>query len=103
MKVKTIENIDYFGEDTVFTVNVEGVDGQLINMAKMEDQENYNDDCFGVWVNYDSVENEYYICQDNSDSELFYVTDNGDKLWLPYVLTKEEAREVINACKNAIR
>lgn len=103
MKVKTIENIDYFGEDAVFTVNVEGVDGQLINMAKMEDQENYNDDCFGVWVNYDSVENEYYICQDNSDSELFYVTDNGDKLWLPYVLTKEEAREVINACKNAIR
>ena len=40
MKVKTIENIDYFGEDAVFTVNVEGVDGQLTNMAKMEDQEN---------------------------------------------------------------
>ena len=99
MKFKNIENIDDFGGDKVFTLAVEDVNNNCIQIAKAEDGENYDESCFGVWVNYGADKNEYYICEDSEDSNLFYINNDGDKIWLPYVLTEEEANEMIVACK----
>lgn len=101
MRFKKIENIDDFGGDKVFTLAVDNVDSKFVQMAKAEDGEDYDERCFGVWVNYDADKNEYYICQDSIDSELFYVNNDGDKIWMPYILTNEETNEMINACKKA--
>ena len=102
MKFKNIENIDDFGGDKVFTLTVKDVDDRFIQMAKAEDGENYDDGCFGIWVNYDAYANEYYVCQDSIDCELFYVNNDGDKIWMPYILTNEEATEMIDVCKKAV-
>ena len=102
MKFKNIENIDDFGGDKVFTLTVCNVGSKFIQIAKAEDGEEYDENCFGVWVNYDSNENKYYVCQDSICCELFYVNNNGDKIWMPYVLTDEEAKEMIDACKKAV-
>lgn len=101
MKFKQIENIDYFGGDKVFTLAVKDVNNNCIQIAKAEDGDNYDESCFGVWVNYDADKNEYYICEDSIDSNLFYINNDGDKIWLPYVLTDEETNEMIDACKKA--
>jgi hypothetical protein len=101
MKFKKIENIDDFGGDKVFTLAVDNVDSKFVQMAKAEDGEDYDEGCFGVWVNYDAGKNEYYICQDSVDSELFYVNNDGDKIWMPYILTDEEVNEMISACKKS--
>jgi hypothetical protein len=103
MKFKNIENIDDFGGDKAFTLTVEDVDDKFIQMAKAEDGENYDEGCFGIWVNYNADEDEYYICQDSIDCELFYVNNDGDKIWMSYILTDEEAKEMIDACKKAVR
>jgi len=99
MKFKQIENIDDFGGDKVFTLGVSDVDNKFIQIAKEEDGEDYDENCFGVWVNYDSDKNEYYICEDSVDSNLFYVNNDGDKIWMPYILSDEETNEMIDACK----
>lgn len=103
MKFKNIENIDDFGGDKVFTLTVEDVDNKFIQMAKAEDGENYDEGCFGILVNYNADEDEYYVCQDSISCELFYVNNDGDKIWMPYILTDEEAKEMIDACKEAVR
>lgn len=102
MKFKQIENIDDFGGDKVFTLAVNDVNEKFIQIAQEEDGDNYDENCFGIWVNYDANEGNYYICQDSVDCELFYVNNDGDKIWMPYVLTDEEATEMIVACKKAI-
>lgn len=102
MKFKNIENIDDFGGDKVFTLTVKDVDNQFIQMAKEEDGENYDEGCFGIWVNYNADANEYCICQDSIDSELFYINNDGDKIWMPYILTDKESKEIIDACKKAV-
>ena len=99
IKIKCIDHIDDFGNDKVFTIVLQEV-SLYKNRAMKIDKENYSSDCFGLIVNYDADENEYCICQDEFDCEIFYVDNNGDKHWFNYKLSEDEANEIIECCKN---
>lgn len=101
MKIKDIEHIDDFGMgELVFWIEVTDVPKQLVKQAKMIDQENYSDDCFGICAG--SNDGEYYICEDSSTSELYYVDNNGDKHWLEYILSDAERNEVFEFCNSYV-
>lgn len=98
MKIKHIEHVDDFGMgELVFWIEVTDIPKQLVEQAKMIDGKNYSEDCFGICAG--ANDGEYYICKDSSDSELYYVDNNGDKHWLKYVLSEAERNEVFEFCK----
>jgi hypothetical protein len=100
MKVKAMEHYDEFGSDVVCWVEVEDVPDYFKFLGKQIDGEAYLETCFGVCVGRD--EDGWYVCQDAPSCELFYIDDDGEKHWMPYVLTEDENKEVIKFCKNYI-
>lgn len=97
MKIRTMEHYDEFDGAVVCWLEVEEVESYFKHLAKEIDGENYSEDCFGICVGCD--EDGWYVCQDSPHCELFYVDNDGDKHWMPYILTEVENTEAIEFCK----
>ena len=97
MKIKEIEHYDEFDSVIVCWFTVSDVPDYFKRLGKQIDGENYLNSCFGICVGYD--ENGWYICQDSPKCELFYIDNDGEKHWMSYVLTEDEATEAIKICK----
>lgn len=101
MKINSIEHMDEFGaNERVFWVVVGDVHQRFVEAAQRIDQENYCEDSFGVCVGQD--EDGWYVCEDMPGSNLYYISNDGDKCWMDYKLTEQEQDEVIEFCKNDI-
>lgn len=100
MKIKTMEHYDEFDEDVVCWLEVEDVQDNFKQLAREIDKENYLESCFGICVGYD--EDGWYVCQDAPSCELYYIDNNGDKHWMPYILTEVENKEAIEFCKKEL-
>jgi len=87
---KSLEHYDEFGEDVVFWIDVSSVPDRFKEEAKMIDSENYSEDCFGVCIQYDSKNKEFNAIQEEPGSNLYYVSNDGNKHWLPYKLNEQE-------------
>ncbi len=92
-----IEHHDGFGDLIIFWCEVHGVSPEIIEKAKLIDKENYNPNCFGVCVNFDS--DGFYIVEDKPGHELYYIDNNGGKNYLDYKLSKKDSEEVFTACR----
>lgn len=101
MKVSCIEHIDIFNpSERVFWLIVENVPDEFIKIAKEIDKEEYVDDYFGICVI--NSNNEWDICQDSVDHELFYIDTYGEKQWMEYSLNSSEKEGAIKFCKDYI-
>lgn len=100
MKIKTMEHYDEFDGTVVCWLEVEDILNSFKHLGKKIDGEHYSEDCFGICVGQD--EDGWYICQDAPSCELFYIDNDGEKHWMPYVLTEDENREAIEFCKEYI-
>ena len=101
MKIKNIEHVDQFGmKEYVCWAEVTDVPAKFIEEAKAIDGENYSKGCFGICVGRDEAG--WFITQDEIDSELYYVDNDGDKHWMDYKLTELEEVEAIEVCKRYI-
>ena len=97
MKIKTMEHYDEFDSSVVCWLEVEDVSCHFKLLAQQIDKENYLESCFGICVGCD--EEGWYVCQDAPGCELFYIDNDGEKHWMPYVLTEDENTEAIKFCK----
>ena len=96
IKFKEIEHFDNFTDSVVFWCVAQDIPQQYIDQAKTIDEEYYEEDCFGVCVIFDSEG--YHMCQDEPDSELYYIDNDGNKHWMDKVLTDTEAKTFFEAC-----
>ena len=96
IKFKEIEHFDNFGDSVIFWCIAQDIPKKYINQAKKIDGENYLDDCFGVCVTFDAEG--FHICQNEPDSELYYVDTDGDKHWMDRILKDTEAKTFFEAC-----
>jgi hypothetical protein len=92
-----MEHYDEFDSAVVCWLEVEDVSDYLKCLGKEIDRENYLESCFGICVGCD--EDGWYVCQDAPSCELFYIDNDGEKHWMPYVLTEDEEKEAIEFCK----
>lgn len=102
MKVRCIEHVDKFNENEyVFWLEVDAVPKEFIEKAKQIDGEEFLETCFGICVMCN--ENDWCICQDDADCELFYIDNEGKKHWFKCKLIELEASEAIEFCKNNLK
>lgn len=97
MKIKQMEHWDTFDSEIVCWLEVEDISDYFKFLGKQIDGEAYLESCFGICVVCD--EDGWYVCQDSPNCELFYIDDDGEKHWMPYVLTESENKEAIEYCK----
>lgn len=97
MKIKGMEHVDNFGllENTCWLA-VDDVPECFIKEAKKIDGENYSENCFGICVI--QTEDGWFVCEDSPNCELFYIDNDGDKHWMEYSLTNDEANIAIDYC-----
>lgn len=100
MKIKTMEHYDEFDDAVVCWLEVEDVQDDFKHLAREIDKENYLESCFGICVGCD--EDGWYVCQDAPNCELFYIDNNGEKHWMPYILSEAENKEAIEFCKEEL-
>lgn len=63
---------------------------KFVDEAKQIDGENYISDGFGVCIQYDRDNGEYFAVEDEPGCNLYYVDNAGNKHWFPYELNKQE-------------
>lgn len=97
MKIKLMEHYDEFDSAVVCWLEVENVPDYYQHLGKQIDGVYYLESCFGICVGQDH--NEWYVCRDAVGCELFYIDNNGEKHWMPYLLTEDETKEAIEFCK----
>ena len=101
MKVRCIEHVDDFNEkEHIFWLEVDDVPKEFIEQAKVIDGDEFLETCFGICVICNG--DEWCICQDNLDCELFYIDNDGEKHWMKYKLTASEAHDAIEYCINSL-
>lgn len=89
---RKFEHIDDFEGDKVMWIEVHefGVPKEIKKKAQEIDGEDYDGNCFGICINYDSQIPELYVCQDEINCELYYVANDGEKHWFEYQLSEME-------------
>ena len=61
MECKGIDHYDVFdGDVIIFSVDISGVPEEIRSIAQEIDGCDYDPDRFGVWVNYDLADKEFY-------------------------------------------
>lgn len=102
MRVKCIEHVDKFYEnERAFWLEVEEIPEEFIEQAKEIDGENFSESCFGICVIQTGYN--WFACIDEPGQELFYIDNNGDKHWLPYMVTEEEEQSAIAYCMDSLK
>lgn len=89
---RKFEHIDDFEGDKVIRIEVHefGVPKEIKKKAQEIDEEGYDGNCFGICIKYNSQIPELYVCQDEINCELYYVTSDGEKHWFAYQLSDIE-------------
>ena len=90
LKYKALEHSDDFGTEVICWVEVTGVPERFVNEAKRLDGENYISDGFGVCIQYDKDNEEYFSVEDKPGCNLYYTDNKGDKHWVPYEVNEAE-------------
>lgn len=90
LNYKALEHSDDFGTEVICWVEVAGVPERFVDEAKRIDGENYSSDCFGVCIQHDRDNGEYFAMEDAPGYNLYYTDNKGDKHWLPYKVNKQE-------------
>ena len=62
----------------------------FVEEAKKIDGDNYIGDGFGVCVQYDRGDEEYFAVEDEPGCNLYYIDNKGDKHWFPYKVNEQE-------------
>ena len=102
MKVRCIEHVDKFNEkEYAFWLEVDDVPKKFIEQAKIIDGEEFLETCFGICIMCNG--DDWCICQDDANCELFYIDNEGEKHWLEYVLNNKENNEAIKYCRNNLK
>ncbi len=90
LNYKALEHIDNFETEVVCWIEVSGVPKRFVEEAKQIDGENYIMDGFGVCIQYERENEEYFAVEDEPGCNLYYVDNKGDKHWLPYEVSEQE-------------
>lgn len=99
MKIRCIEHVDDFNEkEHIFWLEVDNVPKEFIERAKSIDREEFLETCFGICVMCNG--DDWCVCADGPNCELFYIDNEGEKHWMEYKLTEFETNEAIEYCKN---
>lgn len=62
----------------------------FVEEAKKIDGDNYIGDGFGVCVQYDRGDEEYFAVEDEPGCNLYYIDNKGDKHWFPYKVNEQK-------------
>ena len=101
MKIKNIEHMDDFSvNEHVCWAVVEDIPERFVAKAKVIDANEYSEDCFGICVGCD--DDGWYVSEDIPKCNLYYIDNDGDKHWMDYELTEQEAFDAIDFCKKYI-
>lgn len=90
LNYKALDHSDDFGTEVICWVEVTGVPERFVDEAKRIDGENYSSDGFGVCIQYDRDNEEYFAVEDEPGCNLYYIDNKGDKHWLPYEVNEQE-------------
>lgn len=98
MKIDYVNYVDDFDADEhVFWLVVIDVPEEFIKKAKEVDGEDFESGCFSICIYHN--EDEWDVERDGYKHELFYVCNDGDRIWFKYELTEEEKNVAIDLCK----
>ncbi len=90
LSYKALDHSDDFGTEVVCWVEVTGVPERFVEEAKRIDGDNYIGDGFGVCIQYDRDNGEYFTVEDEPGCNLYYIDNKGDKHWFPYKVNEQE-------------
>lgn len=90
LNYKALDHSGDFGTEVICWVEVTGVPERFEDEAKRIDGENYSSDGFGVCIQYDRDNGEYFAVEDEPGCNLYYTDNKGDKHWLPYEVNEQE-------------
>lgn len=108
MKAEQIENYDVFEDDVItFWVALSGVSPAMQAEARQIDGEHFGPDHFGVCVNYDFEQRQFYIVVDTEvsavhPSNVYYIDHTGDKHWFTAELSQTFIEQTFLACVHAV-
>ena len=107
MECKGIDHYDVFdGDVIIFSVDISGVPEEIRSIAQEIDGCDYDPDCFGMWVNYDFVDKEFYLVTENNypevpgdvPSNVFYIDQAADKHWFKTDIPQELLDHIFKEC-----
>ena len=107
MECKGIDHYDVFdGDVIIFSVDISGVPEEIRSIAQEIDGCDYDPDRFGVWVNYDLADKEFYLVTEESAPEepgdapcnIFYIDQDADKRWFKTDIPQELLDHIFKEC-----
>lgn len=90
LNYKALEHSDNFGAEVICWVEVTGVPERFCRGSQKNRRDNYIGDGFGVCVQYDRGDEEYFAVEDEPGCNLYYIDNKGDKHWFPYKVNEQE-------------
>ncbi len=108
MKAEQVEHYDIFEDDVIiFWVDLSGAPQAMQAEARQIDGEHFDPSCFGVCVNYDFKQHQFYIVVDTEasavhPSNVYYIDHTGDKHWFTAELPRTFIEQAFLACVHAV-
>lgn len=103
MKFVTVEHCDDFGDEAIFWVGLSALPQGIQDEARRIDKEHYNPSCFGMCVGYDAKTKIFCLSPDEANNtNVYYVNNNGDRVWFWAEMTEEFMNEVFSACEKEL-
>jgi hypothetical protein len=111
LECKGIDHYDVFdGDVIIFSVDISGVPEEIRSIAQEIDGCDYDPDCFGMWVNYDFVDKEFYLVTENNypevpgdvPSNVFYIDQAADKHWFKTDIPQELLDHIFKECGKVV-
>lgn len=78
LNYKALVHSDDFETEVICWVDVTGVPQQFVDEAKQIDGRNYISDGFGVCIQYDRDNEEYFAVEEEPGCNLYYTNNKGD-------------------------
>lgn len=108
IKAEQVENYDVFEDDVItFWVNLSNAPQAMQAEARQIDGEYFDPNCFGVCVNYDFEQRQFYIVVNTEasavhPSNVYYIDHTGDKHWFTAELPQTFIEQAFLACVHAV-
>ena len=107
IKAEQVEHYDIFEDDVIiFWVDLSGAPQAVQSEAHQIDGEHFDPSCFGVCVNYDFEQHQFYIVVDTEASavhprNVYYIDHTGKKHWFSVELPQAFIEQAFLACVHA--
>lgn len=101
LKFLDINHFDDFGDIIVFWVEIQNAPVEIQNKARVIDEENYLENAFGICVQYDLANNEFYIVTDNN-CNIYYIDNHGEKHWFEIEINEDFKHLIFKECNQQI-